>query len=596
MTAPSERDSLHDLERHRLQLEQNVEKLNTALQRWRIWDAEYEGLKEEVARLADEADKGDITRLRADFPADVLTEKDLDEILGKGTKTPKQITNVLERRIDYVTRNIKTLENQLVASEHKLSRVSILSDPDMKNDEGEPILDIFEQLDEDDNVLSSRVQTAGSAQADAISAALKKAGVEPATSDKPSSPAQKTVSVPEPGNVEEIPSGGDAPPAPAAEDPSLTLVAETTKPKPAQPKSILKKKSVSFAETTKPADNGTKSATALHRDEILKANKEKELQFYQTPPVIPTDESTEDALLRQAMLQYSREDASELGAVVAELNIEDEFDVDDNDEEDWIIEDYGDVDGEFDVDFVGDISDDDHQSGFSSNGVLTDDYQKRMMEIQDRLKDVMASPSIPNEDIPSPNMTKVEKSVKVKKGVQFAMDLDIAPNALQAGATPAPKALENPQEFIRPIANVVVERSPTAPVAKPRVPTVPAEKPKRISRFKQAQAAKASGAQSLRPAAAAIPPVPSSASSSRSPLTDTVVERTVSSAPQEPDELDQATLYRAVAVEYSRMRTNFVQREGGFLREQGQEIEPLDEEYGGPKKVSLFKAARLGKQ
>jgi unconventional prefoldin RPB5 interactor 1 len=42
------KDSFIDLERHRVRLEENVAKLQKALQHWQTWDAEYEGLKEEI--------------------------------------------------------------------------------------------------------------------------------------------------------------------------------------------------------------------------------------------------------------------------------------------------------------------------------------------------------------------------------------------------------------------------------------------------------------------------------------------------------------------------------------------------------------------
>ena len=47
------RDSFVDLERHRLQLEQNVSKLRASLRHWQQWELEYEGMKEDVLALAD---------------------------------------------------------------------------------------------------------------------------------------------------------------------------------------------------------------------------------------------------------------------------------------------------------------------------------------------------------------------------------------------------------------------------------------------------------------------------------------------------------------------------------------------------------------
>lgn len=45
------RDSFDDLERHRLQLEQNVAKLQVSLRHWQQWEIEYEGMKEEILDL-----------------------------------------------------------------------------------------------------------------------------------------------------------------------------------------------------------------------------------------------------------------------------------------------------------------------------------------------------------------------------------------------------------------------------------------------------------------------------------------------------------------------------------------------------------------
>ena len=47
------RDSLVDLERYRLQLEENVEKLRASLHHWQTWEIEYEGMKEEILELGD---------------------------------------------------------------------------------------------------------------------------------------------------------------------------------------------------------------------------------------------------------------------------------------------------------------------------------------------------------------------------------------------------------------------------------------------------------------------------------------------------------------------------------------------------------------
>ena len=46
------KDSFVDLERQRRRLEENVQQLRKSLQHWQLWEAEYEGLKEEISTLS----------------------------------------------------------------------------------------------------------------------------------------------------------------------------------------------------------------------------------------------------------------------------------------------------------------------------------------------------------------------------------------------------------------------------------------------------------------------------------------------------------------------------------------------------------------
>jgi unconventional prefoldin RPB5 interactor 1 len=55
-------------------------------------------------------------------------------------------------------------------------------------------------------------------------------------------------------------------------------------------------------------------------------------------------------------------------------------------------------------------------------------------------------------------------------------------------------------------------------------------------------------------------------------------------------------IHDEVADEYQRMRKRFIQREGGFLKEDESPVQPLEEAHGGPEKISRFKAARLSRQ
>lgn len=53
-------DSLDDLERYRLQLEQNVAKLQASLHHWQTWEIEYEGMKEEILELGEVHSSSDL--------------------------------------------------------------------------------------------------------------------------------------------------------------------------------------------------------------------------------------------------------------------------------------------------------------------------------------------------------------------------------------------------------------------------------------------------------------------------------------------------------------------------------------------------------
>lgn len=53
-------DPVSNLERLRLQLEENVAKLQAALKHWQTWEAEYEGLKEEIQQLPNNAGDADL--------------------------------------------------------------------------------------------------------------------------------------------------------------------------------------------------------------------------------------------------------------------------------------------------------------------------------------------------------------------------------------------------------------------------------------------------------------------------------------------------------------------------------------------------------
>lgn len=56
-------DTLLDIEKNRLQLEESLIKLRQSLQHWQTWEAEYTGLKEEILRIGDDPSQIEIVSI-----------------------------------------------------------------------------------------------------------------------------------------------------------------------------------------------------------------------------------------------------------------------------------------------------------------------------------------------------------------------------------------------------------------------------------------------------------------------------------------------------------------------------------------------------
>ncbi|KAK2597106.1 hypothetical protein N8I77_012974 [Diaporthe amygdali] len=617
------KDHFLDLERHRRQLEENVEKLRKAITHWRMCDADYEELKEEVEAISGPVDRADVDRICDGFEGQVITAKEVKEIFGEATVKPKaQIVNILSRRIDYVSKNVETLEKQLQAAEEKYEKANIVANPDvMDEDSGLPITDIIEELDDDNNVTSSRLQRPGDSTS-AIREALEKAGVK----DLPETNEQLQADVVElsgdednstkdehNGRVEEARSPGEAESSTA----SSAMEVDSVEPPV--------KKGVSFAEDTKPGHElkggDPRFRTRELMDQIMKEAKDQEAPL--SNPVIPADESDEDADLRREMLRYGMTD---IAPIVAELEI-DEGTGSEFEEEFSSDEDDGFEDGE---------DEDEDEHGRTKSRVVDDKYRKRMQELEARLgikssrqieeeAATKAASSIPEEGIariaiqspassqpavtsqPAKSAMKggdeaAQEAKPAKKGVKFASALDIAP---ETKAEPVPTSDEPDEPFVDPMKSTIVERSPAA---QPATPTASA--PKKTSRFKKARATDSSPSSAetqlpVRTKGPAEAPVRFLDQDVRTAptgpdgetLAGTVVERDMPSGAVEPDEFDATLLHQEAAVEYHRMRNRMIQKQGGFVTQKEEAIEyPEDEEETGGKRVSRFKAARLGRQ
>ncbi|TVY76030.1 hypothetical protein LSUE1_G008137 [Lachnellula suecica] len=581
------KDSFLDLERHRQLLEENIEKLRKSLRHWQTWEAEYEGLKEEILGKQPPPNQAQLAELTHNYEGELVTAKEVDDILGgKSPRTLPQVVNILDRRIDYVEQNVRAVEKHIEVAENKLAAATIISTPDVRNEEGLPLTDIVEELDEEGNVLSSHISTPGSAKPQLLEV-LQKAGIK---------------DLPESAGAENS----------ASQDVQASLEDSPTEVKPV-------KKGVKFAADTKVGPEQERSQTAKKVEAIMNLAKQQETPPSK-PPIIPTDESPEDAALRRDMLQYGM---SEVGAVVAELDLEDGSD--------WSDGNYDDYEDDSDSD-----SEDEH--GRSTSKVMTDDLKRQMVELEERLgvrmmenigqkpddydvvKEGIGRVSITGDGESPVAKSAVEEPLSgndsdrpaskgARKSVRFSEELDVSP---------APKVPTNlPEKKTAPVSDIV-ERTAPAQVASPQ--------PKKTSRFKMNRAAENAanpGSKSLTSAGSHTSALPLHPATSSTPkpfstpiqyppqgptrvtptgpegqtLASTIIERDVplNTSAAAPDELDPDLLHQEVATEYHKMRNRMIQRQGGFLQEDESEIIPRTEEQGGPKKMSKFKAARLAK-
>lgn len=624
------RDHLADLDRHMQLLEGKVNQLHASLIHWQQTYFEYAALKEEVDSLPkDPSPRTELDRIRRDYDGTLITKKEINEIFGeKDLKEADQISNVLGRRLDYVEKNVDTLTKLVETEENKLAAAKVIANPDGGTDEetGLPITDIIEELDEEDNVVQYRLQSGGEVSK-RVEEALKRAGVEKLPETEADLSQSQTVS----STTKEKPVVEQQPAAAVSASAASATASESSSTAPTTP-STSSAKSVTFADDTKSADQLPTTAEELK--ELMQKVKEQEAMDM-SKAVRPEDEPEDESQLRADMLQYMQE---ELHPIVAELEI-DEGSTEDE---------YADWDG-YEEELEEEDDDDEDEFGRSKHSVITSDYIQRMQELEKRLgfksaftverqkpqqpddedrkdagggyitvvREPRSTPAsapalapVPETAQPEPatSSMKSKGKAKEKKGVRFATELDIAPEEETQWAVKSKPATPK-VPLVNPIGDIVEHGAAvSAPIVHEQELEEP-EPPKRVSRFKKERA---STGKAAAPAVASPPPGPlqlpqrfreshSTPPTEPTPpedqiLANQVVERSVSFAPQEPDDMDDELLYRAAAVEYNRLRNRMIQKEGGFMKpEEEQPIVPLDEEEGGPPRMSRFKAARLAR-
>lgn len=633
---------LEMIETQRTTLESNMSKLRQSLQHWQAWEAAYEDLREEIGLLPANIALRDVKNLVTGLENKLLTEKEVRDVFGLDRDTirsTEQVMSLLSRRIEYVRENVASLQRQLgkIEESGRVNGEQRVGNGEARDEEGLPVTEIFEELDEDGNSVSGRVSHPAE-NAEEVIDLLRRAGVENAGengSGNGASDAARAQSGEQIASSQNVQRSSQAR-AESGEESSPVQVAEATTSIEQSPRS-LPTRSVSFAEGTKekseeekpfstrltskglrkpnPAPNVTQALPSDSRVWEVDEN-DKPVNF--TSPHIPVDESPEDARLRREMLQYSM---AEVGAIVAELELEE------GDESDGS---FSDDDDDVEDDALSRSSNDSEEDihGMSRRSHLTDEYRDEMLELEKKLNAQMVQNVGPRPDAheirsqvhvpPSPSnsreRTDADEAIRrdqmsAVKEVRFADDLDIANGQRKSAAKKTSSSDETSQSPPDAVKNSIIERN--APKITPQSST-PSPPPAKISKFKAARLAAA--ANNSNPPQPAIKP-------STAPLAANIIERpvkqpkTTHEPPQEPDALDPELLKREVQADYYRQRSRLIRKQGGYKKvmdrmEHDLDDEDEDKDEGNlddvitessqaagdpepPKKVSLFKAARV---
>ncbi|KAF2438111.1 hypothetical protein P171DRAFT_437193 [Karstenula rhodostoma CBS 690.94] len=589
--ATTAQQTMESVESRRLQLEETVAKFRKALDHWSTWEMEYQILKEEL-QAAGSPSPSEMAQIGHDMHGQLVNEKEVKELLGKDStsqRTANQVIDMISRRLDYVGQNRDSVEKQFDKAQKQLEALEMLTDQGLETEEGLPMMDIEERLDDDDNVVSSSVTQPGKVAPELVEA-LRKAGVHKSEQKKPNTEQDSSDEL---STLSEAAPSSEPAPAPTLAKTSEKSSPPSTSSKGKSKASEVPKKSVSFAndvqvetfEKPKTLKDDVRNWNLPPGAKVYEMDAEAEDSFEKA--IVPDTDTPEEAALRQEMLQYG---LSEVNDVVAELNLE----TDDEHMEDDYDEDYDGYDSE--------ISEEEDKFGRSTRRVLSDDYVQEMRELEKKLNARMLENVGPNSELLEKagdartlrvrNDDEFEQTITTatpsdastsKKGVRFAGDAAI-PDAPQPAAQPSV-----PIKLPPTISETIVERAPSVPQS----PSA-SIKPAKQSRFKSARAT-TNGPPAFLPTPAVPEPPPVPTGPKGSILASTVAEHTPHpSEPQVPDELDPVIHNREITAEYHKLRNKMIQQQGGFNPTEEDELDPLVEERNGQtKRVSRFKAAKL---
>ncbi|KIV94325.1 hypothetical protein PV10_02099 [Exophiala mesophila] len=572
--------ALARVDAQRVELEANIAKLRKSLRHWQTLEIDYEGLKEEFMALDDAATIDECMQIGLDFKAELVDEQELHTLLRDSSarpRKPSQLAEVLSKRVDYVVHNVDSLRKQLSDAEKKRNALLLVGDPDHRDDAGLPLAEITEELDDSGNIISSKVKVPGS-DTDQLVDVLKKAGIQDLET------RDGVVSIPNPPST------------------------QGQKPSEIQE---------SVADSSTVANYGPSQHSKVGLSEV--------------------GDTEEEAALRSEIMDY-RNGLDDVGAIVAELDLEEEGSDISFDENDVNFE----IDPEFDEDDDDDEDDlgSEDESGRSTDRLhLSKSYQRKMEELQVKLglknvgpeglenatlvvpakderppaaeaarkaalarqEEALKSNPKASEDDAKTLRSSIKKNGKAKKSVAFSSELDIAPQTLPIVSKPINQSQLEDRPKARPIADTIIERPEAASLTgdgdEDQVPVAPSTIPLRQSRFKSARQGQSGGFNVVPNAPQYQSLIPHPPSQVISPM---VVERTKPNDPKAPDDDDfDEGMHRAeINSEYQRHRIRrILAQDGGFVGNgeddvYGEEMTPPMEDG---RKISRFKAARLNR-
>jgi unconventional prefoldin RPB5 interactor 1 len=649
---------LLQVEAQRRELEENIGKLRKSLQHWQSWEIEYEGLREEIASLPDGSNTDAVFAVAREFGANLVDDKELQTIVDGNRGSPRnqnQIIDLLANRVDYVSRNARTIEKQLSDAQKKRNALLLAEEPDYREDAGLPLADITEELDDEGNVVSTKVEKPG-ATAPQLLDVLKKAGVEDVlehdgiiTGSKnstnswndrqPDSLCEKVEATTEISTETDmaVERGG--------------AVHERQSKKPFEQELELGKKltdgewndkreggsAYDMSDVDRPWSDQKHRTHSPARGVSLGSKRGKdgieEVMVGKTVSSTQPEDTPEEADLRREMLQYG---LGEVGAIVAELDLEETRSDVSFDQDEAVLS----FDSDIDEDDIDDEDTSEDENGMVKHPAMSRKYLQKMKELEEKYgikgmqnlgPDTSKFPRELHSGVDRPDAQTARKtalareanatdavrpvagqtehrSTKQKKKVAFAEDLAIVPETeTQRPSKTASEHRPARLPLVEPFKDSIVERQSSiisTATAQSSTQTTAGKKP---SKFKAAREA--------TPQTPLLPPSPSrlpqqppqknppeSRTSSNKPHADSIIEREVTNKPKPPDhdDLDEALHRQEIAGEYYKLRNRMIQRQGGFVGEgeaenYGEEITPLPivDEDGKERKISRFKAARL---